>query len=512
MNFLRCESLLFAAFCGLLLALLAARAVRDPLDGVYATTLDGRIILDYELLSRPRYPALIEISNFVLRALPKPWLKAILPLDLDTLEARARVKAEEGFSSLATDGNKGFTSSPFAGKEVGIDETFWRSGLEALLEDLDGADANGNTTSSAETAGLSPLGRFMGQQQIIGALATQLRVAKLIKLHPEILKEKIEAPLILFGLPRTGTTYLLHALAHHPELRSLRYFEGLEPVAGLDLGAGQIGTENDPRVLTASYAVEFVRFLRPLFHHMHEMGSEISCEEIHILSTAFSSMLWECEFRAPSFSKWFRRVDQTPSYRYLKTLLQIIQWQDRQNSTFTSKKWILKTPQHSFQMKALRDVFPDLIPIVTTRNIVPVVKSTLALLTYTFGTWNDRIDLQSHGQLWMDRLCEIQKGIESWHRFNKSGNSKFGHELIEAKFESYIGSYDATLELLTSIAEKAGLSHDPVSMASVRAFVQERSKPEVGTRKRLAYDLSAFGLSENAVIEKFGKCQLSGQI
>jgi hypothetical protein len=72
-------------------------------------------------------------------------------------------------------------------------------------------------------ANLSPLGHAMTRQLLVGLLATRLRLAQLLREHPEIREERIEAPIVILGLPRTGTTHLHNLLSEVPSLRALPY-------------------------------------------------------------------------------------------------------------------------------------------------------------------------------------------------------------------------------------------------------------------------------------------------
>ena len=61
-------------------------------------------------------------------------------------------------------------------------------------------------------------------------LKNRLLIEDLVRRHPEILDEQIAAPIIICGLPRTGTTHLHNLMSADPALRSLPYWESLEPV------------------------------------------------------------------------------------------------------------------------------------------------------------------------------------------------------------------------------------------------------------------------------------------
>ena len=76
----------------------------------------------------------------------------------------------------------------------------------------------------------SRLGRFQTTQYAKRHLIQRSRLEALYAEHPEIDEIEIERPLIIAGLPRSGTTHLLNLIGADQRLRSLRYWESLEPI------------------------------------------------------------------------------------------------------------------------------------------------------------------------------------------------------------------------------------------------------------------------------------------
>ena len=81
-----------------------------------------------------------------------------------------------------------------------------------------------------EQGGFNDAGVFQQHTLIAGLLKNRLLTEDLIGRHPEILDEQIKAPIIICGLPRTGTTHLHNLISADPAIRSLPYWESLEPV------------------------------------------------------------------------------------------------------------------------------------------------------------------------------------------------------------------------------------------------------------------------------------------
>ena len=80
-----------------------------------------------------------------------------------------------------------------------------------------------------EESGLSPTGRAIRRLSFVDMLASRLRVRRHIARHPELLEEPVRSPLVVTGLPRTGTTLLQRLLSLDPEARPLLTWESMWP-------------------------------------------------------------------------------------------------------------------------------------------------------------------------------------------------------------------------------------------------------------------------------------------
>ena len=74
------------------------------------------------------------------------------------------------------------------------------------------------------------MGRFSTFNNLKRYLIQRSRLEALYLEHPEIDEIEIERPLVIAGLPRSGTTHLLNLLGADPRLRALRRWESQEPI------------------------------------------------------------------------------------------------------------------------------------------------------------------------------------------------------------------------------------------------------------------------------------------
>jgi hypothetical protein len=95
---------------------------------------------------------------------------------------------------------------------------------------------------------LTASGRTYAFSLMLTFLKGRLQVIDHLKRHPEVFDVDIAAPMIIAGLPRTGTTHLHSMLAADPALRSLPYWEAQEPLPPL----GEEGTIEPRRERTGA--------------------------------------------------------------------------------------------------------------------------------------------------------------------------------------------------------------------------------------------------------------------
>ena len=86
--------------------------------------------------------------------------------------------------------------------------------------------------------GLSGLGRYIVRERLLGLLRARLRFEDFVRRHPEALEVELEPPVIVVGLPRSGTTHLVNLLAADSRFRSMPWWEVREPIPVLGDGPG----------------------------------------------------------------------------------------------------------------------------------------------------------------------------------------------------------------------------------------------------------------------------------
>ena len=323
-------------------------------------------------------------------------------------------------------------------------------------------------------AGLSPAGVTSAWSQLVTLLKNRLLVEDVLKRHPEIHELRIGRPIIIAGLPRTGTTHLHNLMSADPALRSLPYWESLEPV--LAEAERQRRDEPDPRIARTEQALGVLNTALPLFRRMHEMTTHHVHEEIQLLAIDFSTMLFETMAVMPSWRDWYKSTDQSPTYRYLETVLKVLQWQRG------GARWVLKSPQHLEQFRPLVATFPDATFVVTHRDPVSVTASLATMVTYSARLSHERVDPHRIGRYWADRIEDMLHTCVDEREVLPADRS------LDVRFHEFMADDVAMVERIYHVA---GQAMTPEARASMHAFMAEHPR---GRHGGVIYDLAEVGL------------------
>ena len=241
---------------------------------------------------------------------------------------------------------------------------------------------------------MHPAGVVNFHMQLVQNLKNRLLLTDLLRRYPQIHDIELRPPVVIAGLPRSGTTHLHNMLAAAPTFRSLPYWESVEPFP-LPAEATQ---DPDPRIARMDVAVQTMNTLMPHFVLMHEMTTEHAHEEIQLLANDFSTMLMETLAHVPRWTEYYWSHDQTGSYEYLVVQLKALQF------LRGGRRWVLKSPQHLGQLPVLDRVMPGVVVAFTHRDPVPVALSMIALITYSARMYADAINVEEIATAWVDRL------------------------------------------------------------------------------------------------------------
>jgi len=338
--------------------------------------------------------------------------------------------------------------------------------------------------SLEEDPHMGPVGHVRAFGDCVRYAANRLRLEDFVRRHPELLDVEIKRPIIIVGLPRSGTTHLLNLISSDTRLRSLPYWESLEPVPAAREGPGRDGL--DPRFGRCREGYERSCQLLPLLRNMHDMPPQHIHEENELQAPDFSNYNLEWTSYVPRWRDYYLAHDQTPHYRYLKKALQVLQWQRGPD------RWILKSPQHLEQLVPLLKTFPDATIAFTHRDPVSVIASTVTMYAYASRVRCTRVDLGAIAAYWIDRIERLLRACVRDRDLIPASQS------IDVLFHEFMADDVGTVE---RIYARADLEMTPETRRALDAFVAENPRGKYG---RVIYDLKTdFGIDPATLRQRF---------
>lgn len=241
--------------------------------------------------------------------------------------------------------------------DFGRDDSF-REGLRVVID-------------AVEAENPSDYMRADIRMRILHQLTSRLRFAEDERLHPEIRDIKIEKPIFLLGLPRSGTTVTFDMMAIDPRFRWPRDWEWMIPWPATE--AETIDT--DPRIA----------LLKPLADRMAEAAPDLAAvQRIDIeapgecnsgLVYHFSSTNYYAEYGIEKHAAWLEQVGVPDGlYRDHRRMAQQMTWKGPKG------RWMFKSPQHLLGIGELLDVYPDASLVWTHRDPISTFSSLSSML------------------------------------------------------------------------------------------------------------------------------------
>jgi len=314
--------------------------------------------------------------------------------------------------------------------------------------------------------------------------ANRLLIHDVLKRHPEIHEQSIERPVIVAGLPRSGTTHLVNLLAADTRLHSLPLWESYEPVPLP--GEPMLPDGTDPRYARCAEAWERMKTATPLIASMHPMKPDHIHEELELMGPDFASYNFEWISFVPGWRDHYYATDQTPHYEYMKTALKILQWKRGK------KRWVLKCPQHLEQLPVLKAVFPDATLAITHRDPVAVIQSAITMNTYGQRLSRKRITPQQTLDYWTDRIDHLlQACVRDRHIWPAA-------QSVDVPFHEFMAD---DIGMAEKILNKAALPPTEQTRAELKTFMQDHPRGKEG---RIKYNLARdFGVTPEELRKRF---------
>jgi hypothetical protein len=359
-----------------------------------------------------------------------------------------------------------------AREQTGLDDfgpDDFREGLTILCESIN------------DEARLNELGDAAVPGTIVSSLSNRLRVFDWIHQHPEVGGERIEAPIVVIGMFRAGTTFLSQLLDQDPRNRALLRWEANDSVPPPSAANFRSG----PRVDAARLSNDVLEDLNPRMKAIHHEDAAGATECIAVMSQDFKSLSWEAITNVPAYSRWLLDTDQRSAYDYHRSTLQVLQ------SGGVRGQWTLKSPHHAIALDALTAVYPDVRLVLLHRDPVVLCASVCSLITTLSGTFTDADHTTYIAEHWTGMLEESVRRIDAFRAAHPE------HHIVDVAYADLV---QAPLQTVEDLYAARGAELDGSARHAVAAYVSAHPKGKLGTH---GYDLAEFGLDAGELAERF---------
>ncbi len=358
-----------------------------------------------------------------------------------------------------------------AAAQAGLDDFGdlpFRDGLDALLWALRNESGIAPDRLTEVTAKL-----------VLPGLVKRLRLAEDRNRYPEIAAQEVRAPIVITGLPRTGSTHLQALLATRPGTRSPLDWEMRLPSPPPTAATSR----TDPRIAQVQAEIDG----RPgaaALQAIHPYGAQRPEQCLGLIDWSFVNQTYLAYQRIPSYYEFYLGADQRLVYQHHRRFLQHLQ-------AFAPGQWVLKWPKHVFGLDALLEVYPDARIIWTHRDPGKVLPSSVSFVG-TLRSMNSPVfDPRRFGAEW---TALEEMGL---HRAlavrDRVGDDRF----LDVHYNDLIA--DPVAEV-TRIYRHFGIPADAETVTRVRDFQDENPQGKHGAHE---YAPEQFGFDPERIRRRF---------
>ena len=346
----------------------------------------------------------------------------------------------------------------------------YREGLSVLLRALD------------TDVSFTPIGREFAAGTIISTLCARLHAQQGWKRHARCLEQSIRQPLIITGIPRTGTTALHKLLSLDPQFQGLEHWLADTP---MPRPARATWESNCHYQSTAAGLDAFYRAV-PEMRAAHEMTAHEVDECLEVLKQDFITNRFASGWHVPTYDEWFRRQDERCAYRRFADVLRLIGQGDE-------RRWLLKNPGHIAQLDVLLETFPDACVVQTHRDPVKALPSLCSVLAMSRKLLEgDGVRLSSIGQ----RECEYwSNAVEHAARVRERHSPRQFFDVDQRRFHS------EPMRVVSELYSHFGLELDARVAVTMRAWLDEHPANRLGEHR---YTAGQFALDPAGIRAAFG--------
>jgi hypothetical protein len=310
---------------------------------------------------------------------------------------------------------------------------------------------------------LHVVGRMMTREELMRGLRTRFLLGERWRRDPSIADEVIDAPIVVTGPARSGTTILFELLGLDPGLRTPTATDVIHPVVPAGTTAAQV------TAMTESEQ-ELWADVQPEFASLHELRSDLPVECITICAPSLAGNHWP--MLLTDLGSW--APDVKADLAWHRAVLQTVQ------HGRPPRRWLLKTPAYLMMMDDLLAAYPDASIIQTHRDPARTMPSTVSTVAMIQWLRTDHVDLGAVaplvGALFGDALTTVGRRRLEGTLPARFGDVRFA-DLMADPVAAVAGAYAA-------IGRDLGAEH----AAAIEAYVRDKPRGKHGAHRYTAED------------------------
>lgn len=284
-------------------------------------------------------------------------------------------------------------------------DDWFRGPLSAWAEDL-------------KQPSLNAFGRSFLRTQAVKNLARRLRVLEVMRCHEEIAQVVIPPIVYVTGLARSGTTLLHNLLGLHPQARTFKRWELVEPVPPPETAT----YDNDARISEIQRQVDRMR--GTFLERMHWVNAA-DPEECAWGFLDANSMLGQAPTSwMPGWRAFLHDEDQTPTFSNHRRLVQLLVWR---HAVPPGGFLVLKAPQIAGRLDELAAVFPEARFVLTHRDPYRCTVSLAGLCEAVGAPFLDDNPLTDDGRRGRLTLANNRRPLERMVAFSSANPERVTH-------------------------------------------------------------------------------------
>ncbi|GLR65769.1 putative sulfotransferase [Acidocella aquatica] len=333
---------------------------------------------------------------------------------------------------------------------------------------------------------LTPAGAAGKRAGLIRAITNRLRLEDTLTRHPEIIREPIAGPIVIIGLPRSGTTKLHRIIAAGPGMQKLLLWQLLNPVPLPNTPPNG----PDPRIALAEAYTQALRANAPELYAAHPMAANEPDEDIFALEVTGYNYINCSTVPAPAYKAWLDQQSFTPVYRWLKLILQVQQFFGHGRG----QPWVLKAPQHMGFLPELFSTFPNATIVHCHRDPKITVASYIAMIAAA-----------RRASCTIANAADVGRyALEFWGEHTRRYLAAravlaTNHSFVDLAYNSIVADSLACAE---RIHAAAGLPLPAASRAAMLAWEQSNTQHKHGKH---SYNLADAGLTPDDIARAFAQ-------